>query len=341
MAGEMRKGAAGIAEAQERRGGGDFRPFVPQIQWREEDEEKFIRFLTPLDEIPTFEYFDWIPVGKGEKADGSTYTKYEHFISRKDPYIGEDYDDLQDRLGVDPKFRCLGIAVELEPVMETVKGRPRPVGFEVKTTTFTRKDEDGNEEEVTAPAIGIIVQAATNFWGWLSSYDSSMGPIEDVAFQVKRRGKKTDTAYDFIAIEGKPIDMSPLVENLEGISYLRSTLEADDGELLTALEQAADEDTAAFIIAEALFARRVEELSDAERYEELVGPIEEIEQKFGPKKKGGDDKKSTVKRERPKRERKAAAEDSDAEAPAEEAPAAEPTKAEKFAALRAKMDAKG
>jgi hypothetical protein len=282
-AGEMRKGAAAIAEAAERGGGGDFRPFVPQIFWKDDGEEKFLRFLTPLDEVPLFEYHDWIPVGKGEKADGSTYTKFEQFISRKDPYIGEEYDDLQDRLDVDPKPRLFGIAVELEPVIETVKGRPRPVGFEVKTRTFKRKDDEGNEEEVTAPEIGIVVQASSNFWGYLSSYDAGTGPIEDIAFQIKRRGKKTETAYDFIPLEGRPIDMSGLLENVDGLSYLDKVME----ELLPELEAAEDEDQASLLIAEAIFTRRVEELSDPERYEELVGPIEHIEQRFVPKKKQG------------------------------------------------------
>jgi hypothetical protein len=45
------------------------------------------------------------PRRQGQKANGETYTKYEQFISRKDPAIGESYDELQDRLDVRPKSR--------------------------------------------------------------------------------------------------------------------------------------------------------------------------------------------------------------------------------------------
>src|SRR3954463_833189 len=110
----FRRGLASIEEAATRKGGsGNFRPFVPQLQWREDGEKKYILVLTPIDEVATLDLHEFIPVGTGQKANGETYTKYESFLSRKDPFIGENFDDLEDRLENKPKTRCMGIAVEL------------------------------------------------------------------------------------------------------------------------------------------------------------------------------------------------------------------------------------
>jgi hypothetical protein len=321
----FRRGAAAIEEAAKSKGGGSFRPFVPQIKWKDDKEEKFLLFLNPIEQIPVVQYHDWIPVGTGEKSNGETFTRYEDFISRKDPAIGEDYDDLTDRLDMWPKERQIAVAVELEPVIENVKGRPRPVGFAVKTETFTRKDQDGNETEVTAPALGLVIQASANFFGWLVSYDASQGPIEETAFQVIRRGKDQNTSYDFIPCEGRPVDLSGLMDNLGGINYLE--------DILSELDLPEDAQEAAVVVANALLDKRLEELADGERYEQLVSPIDHIESKFP---KGKKNKDNGAKRERPARPSKRAEASADGEA-TDETP--KESKASRFAKLRAQAEA--
>ena len=89
-----------------------------------------------------------------------------------------------------------------------------------------------------------------------------------------------------------PVDLSGLLDTIEGCSYLRESEDFD--EIIADAVEAADsapegEDpglAAAMVIADALLAKRVEELSDAERYRTLVGPIEELPPKWGKGKKG-------------------------------------------------------
>jgi hypothetical protein len=334
----FRRGAAAIDEAATRKGGNGFRPFVPTIQWQDDRESKHVLFLTPVDEIPTVEYHEWIPVGTGQKANGETYTKYEQFISRKDPAIGESEDELQDRLGVAPKSRSIAVAVELEAITENDGRRERVTGFTVATDTYTRKDENGGEQEVTQPLIGLVIQSAQNFFGWLSSYDASQGPIEETPMSVTRRGKDANTTYDFIALEGRPVDLGPLMDHIDGISYLRDDIE----DILSNVDSSESDEEAAAFIAGVLLNKRLDELADKERYDELVAPIEKIESKFGNKKaapKNG----GTTRRERPARPSRREAVES---APAEpaEAPAAEEaapaTGTARFNRLRAKVEAK-
>lgn len=325
---EIRRGLAAIEEAAASKGGGNFRPFVPEIKWRDDNEKKYILVLTPVDEVATLDIHEWIPVGKGEKANGETYTKYESFLSRKDPFVGEDHDDIEDRLGRAPKTRCAGVAVELEPVMETVKGRQRPKGFAVKTDTFTRKTEDG-EEEVTQPIIGLIVQSAALMWSPLGSLDESQGPLFELPVEVTRRGKDQNTRYDFVPFIDAPVDLTPVVEYLDGVTYLTEDIE----DVIAAVDAADDELGQAQAVAEALFNRRLAELADGERYEELVSPIEELQDKFGSRKGKPASRPARPARRSPRAE--TAAE------PAEEAaPAPEPTKNDRFAALKAKVEGK-
>lgn len=324
---QYRRGLAAIEEAATAKSGGGFRPFAPEIKWREDGEQKYILVLTPVDEVATLDLHEWIPVGKGEKANGETYTKYDTFLSRKDPFVGEDYDDIEDRLGRAPKTRCAGVAVELEPIMETVRGRQRPKGFAVKTDTFTRKTDDG-EEEVTQPIIGLIIQSAALMWSPLGSLDENQGPLAELPVGVTRRGKDKNTRYDFVPFMDAPVDLSPVVQFLDGITYLSDDLD----DLVTAIEAADSELAMAQIVAEALFNRRIAELADKERYDELVAPIEELQDKFGSK------KKATSRPSRPARRSPRPTAPEAAEEPAEEA--SEPSKTDKFAALKARVENK-
>lgn len=262
----FRKGLA-PEESRESKGSGQFPGFVRSIQWTKDKEEKFIVFLNPASEIPTVELHTFIPVGTWK----SGKPRFDEFISRTDPGIGESSDDLTDRLGRKASKRDIAVAVELEPTYTTVNGRKRPTGFAVKTETFERRVEGGGTEEVEAPVIGPVVQARKNFFGWVASFDAATNPIEDTPLQVIRRGKDQDTVYDFTPFMDQEIDYSNLIEFAGNINYLR------DEEL----DLSGDPKEAALRIGKAMLDKRLDELSDGDRYERLVTPITYIEDRFG------------------------------------------------------------
>lgn len=276
-----RRGLGAVEQAASRKGGSKLRGFAPEIRWREDGEKKYILVLSSFEDndpnaVVVADLHEFIPVGTGEKANGETYTRYESFLSRKDPIAGsEDYDDLEDRLGNKPRTRCVGVAVELEPEFEVIKGRKKPVGFTVKTDTFTRNTESG-QEEVEQPLIGLIIQSAFLVWSPLGSLDESQGPLSELPVEVTRRGKDVNSRYDFVHHPNMNIDLSKLFDNLDGITYISDELSEVKGELV---EKGDIE--AAQLVAQILMDKRLTELADKERYEELVGPIDHIEQRFG------------------------------------------------------------
>lgn len=264
-----------MAESAESQSGGakNFTAFCPEIKWVDDREEKFIAFLNRPEDIPTVALHTFVPVGEATSKAGKQYTKYESFIDRSDPGVGESSDELTDRLGHRAQQRSLAVAVELEPTYTTVNGRKRPNGFQVKTETYTRKTEDGGTEEVTAPVVGMIVQSPRNFFGWVGSFHESTAPIEETPLQVIRRGKDASTAYDFTPFLDQPIDYTNLFENIENVSYLRDELEGTD--------LAGNSLDVALAIGERFLDKRLTELSDKERYDRLVAPITEIEDRWG------------------------------------------------------------
>ena len=278
---QPRRGLGAVEQAASRKGGSKFRGFVPEIRWREDGEKKYILVLSNFENddpnaVVVADLHEFIPVGTGEKANGETYTKYESFVSRKDPIAGsEDFDDLEDRLGNKPRTRCIGVAVELEPEFEVVKGRNRPVGFKVKTDSFTRNGDNG-QEEVEQPLIGLIVQSAFLMWSPLGSLDESQGPLSELPVEITRRGKDVNSRYDFVPYMDMPVDLSPLFENLGGITYIADEL----GEVQDDIAAKGDIE-AAQMVGQLLIDKRLRELADKDRYEELVGPIQVLEQRFG------------------------------------------------------------
>lgn len=275
---EFRRGGDAIDKAMKSRGG-DFKPFVPQHIWKDDQEEKFILIISPINDTYTVELHEWIEVGEGKKRNGDEYTQFEMFISRKDPGIGEPTDKIEE-LGRVPRRRTLGVAVELEPEYETVKGRQRPAGFSVKTEQFTRKTDDG-EVEVEAPAIGMLIQAPKNFFGWLWSFDRTQAPVHETPFQVIRRGKDSDTTYDFMQFIDADIDFTNLFDNIDNISYLSDEAEG----LYKEIEDAEDDWVAATVIGNAMLEKRINELIDEDRYHKFMDEIDELPpSRFGGKK---------------------------------------------------------
>lgn len=282
---DFKRGVAAIEEAA-KNSGKKFSPFAPQITWKDGDE-KYILFLTTIDDAATVLLHEWIDCGEktfGEGKKAKTFTDWGFFISRKDPAIGEDSDPLTEK-GSNPKRRILAAAVELEPIMsEGAGGRARPKGFTVKTEEYTRKTDDG-DETVVAPVVGVVTQASKNFFKLLVSHTESEGPIEDTAFKVRRIGGDSETAYAFTPYFDQPIDLTDLMAEIDGVSYLESD-EDTWAEVEAALE-ADDEKDQAMAIGAVLLNTRLNELADGEAYTEKTAHITEIENKYekGDKKK--------------------------------------------------------
>lgn len=325
---DFRRGAEAMAKAKESAKSGTFRPFAPALFWKGDQDNKYLLFLNDINSIPTVEMVSFIPV-KGKKGDGSSFTYYEQVIARTDPAIGEAHDPLVDEWDAKPRETCVAVAVELEPLFETVKGRQRPRGFEVKTTTFDRRvrDEEGEltqeTEEVEAPVIGFITQSPHNFFNVVSSYDANEAPIEETPVKITRVGADNSTVYTVDGYPDQEIDLAGLIECVDGISYLGDDL--DD-----LLDQISDLDDAeaAQVIGAFLLDKRLEELADPERYDKLFEGVDESLDKFGSKKKKS---KSESKRERPARRSQRRGRNAEEEEPADEpeAEAEEPAEEEK------------
>lgn len=288
----LRAGHEAIEQSARSSQGGNFRPFAPFLRWSEEDEEKLVLFLNEIGKAPILTLHEFVPVGTGERADGSEYQKYETFVSRRDPIIGEDTDELEDRFKWPPNEKVLAVAVELEAEYKTVNGRKRPKGFKVKTEQFERRirDEDGDltddTETVTAPVVGIVTQKSSNFFQYLSDYDQNEGEVSATPFKITRKGEGTDTSYNFIPYHGHDVDLSGLVENVNGISYL-----GDDREDFIAKVEAAEvaAEVEAQRIGDKILETRVVELIDKERYNALVSPLDpdEVKPRWGNEDKKG------------------------------------------------------
>jgi hypothetical protein len=299
---DFRRGAEAIAKAQEKKSSGSFRPFTPSLFWKSDKDEKFLLFLNPMTDIPTVDLIGFIPV-ENKKADGTKYTSYEQVIARTDEAIGEDTDKMVTDWEAQPKETSIAVAVELEATFEEVEGRDgkvrkRPTGFEVATTEYTRRirDDDGeltdDTEEVEAPVIGFITQSPHNFWNVITSFDAQTAPIEETAVRVTRVGDSTSTTYTVDGFPDQQIDLAGLVDCIEGVSYLTE----DERTSLLDLIDSQDDQEAALTIGSFLLDKRLEELCDEERYDELYEGIDKPFKKFG---KSGNKKKE--RQERPSR----------------------------------------
>lgn len=324
MALNYRRGSASITEAANRRAsGGNFRPFIPQILWRKDGESKYVLVLTDMEEVAELLLHSFIPVGKGTKSDGEEFTRYEEFLSRRDVCVGEDSDELEDRLQREPKFRHMGVMAELEPVMNGKKIG----GFVVATETFNRKTDDG-EVETTAPIIGLCTQSAQLMWGPINNLYQRLGDLSETPISITRNGVQTNTRYDMIPFMEKPVDVTPILEHLDGINYI-----GEDLEKVQQLVEAEETDTTkAQAVAQFMLEKRIHELGDAERYEELVTPLklEDMPKNpWGSKK----DVKKPQRNVRPVRR-------SPRETVQEEEEASAPSKNEQFAALKSRVEAR-
>jgi hypothetical protein len=320
MALNFKRGAEAIAAAQERAksSAGDFTPFTPTIWWNnpeqtKENTERYVLFLNPLIEIPNIEQMiGFVPTGRDKV--------YEQVIARTDDVIGEDRDPMVDEWGADPKEQNVAVAVELEPTFEEVRGRRRPVGFEVAVREFERKirDKDGKptdkKETVEAPIVGFVTQSPHNFFNLISSTDAKDGPIEYTPLRIARVDKNTYKVDPFL---DQPVDLANLLDLFDNLSYIPDD---DKEDLITLVDQAETDHDAAMVLGDYLLNRRLEELVDRERYDKL---FKNIDSPFRYGTKGKSDKsssKASSRRERPARSSQRRGREAEPEAEPQETP---------------------
>lgn len=323
----MRKGAAAIKESVDKaNSGGDreFKPFLRSIYWKGDEDNRYLLFLNEIEDIPKLLINGFIP-------DPDNDGWFTNALARTEPIVGERLDPMEEKWNYQPREMNVAIAVELEPQIEIVKGRERPRGFEVATTTFERKirDDDGEPtdeiEEITIPSIGVIIQSPNNFGNQLTSFDANEAPLHECAVKVTRVGSGTDTAYSVQGYPDQEIDLSNLVEFVDGISYFGDRKD----EVLESIAELSDED-AALEVGAVLLDLYIDELGDEDRYDHLFEGITE-NAKYGKKEKK-DNKKRTRDSVRPSRpsQRKAAQEEPEADSDPE--PVAKPKTRTKKAA---------
>ena len=320
---DFRRGTEEIkssVEAAKNRGGSS-RPFVPSIYWKDSDEyrSRYLLILNKIEDIPKVDVISFIPVPDSKVG--------ESVIARTDPAIGDSYDPLVEEWDGNAQESNVLVAVELEPIVDSSGPRAKPSGFEVKTSHFTRRvrDDEGKAtdetEEVVAPAVGVIVQRPTNFGNILAAFDESEAPIHETPVKITRNETQPVT-FQIQGYENLEVDLSNLVEHIDGISYLGDEMD----ELREAVGDL-DPAEAANLVGNIILDKRLEELADGERYEAIYKTVNKSLDTFGNKKKS---KPKSSARPRPSQRRSAP------EPPEEKSPEEEPSATAKLNALREK-----
>jgi hypothetical protein len=302
----FRRGPEAIQEAVDtaRSGGGEFRPFIPSIYWKDGDT-KYVLILNPIDDIPRVQLHGFLPLTDG---------RYDQVIARTDEGFGERVDPIEQEWQYAPRLSNLMVAVELEPLVRIVGGYERPQGFEVKTKTFERRirDDEGelteDREEVTIPNIGIIAQSPINFGSVIADFAAKDAPIHTTAIRISRLGKDSPT-YTVTGYPDQDIDLSNLFDHIEGISYVK-----DMDKLLGEIQQCETDEDATILIGNEILETRLDELSDSEHYDEVLAHISKASSypsTQGGKKEKGAAKAKTTRAARPSGRRASAEEPTD------------------------------
>lgn len=261
------KGSEAIRDSNERRGNGNYRPFLPQIYWRKKSDQRYVLILNPLEEIVRVEFHRYIDTDNGPRQ----------VIARTDPGVRDNFetsgDPISDDWGYTPQRTNIMIAVELEPSFREVNGRQRVDGFEVGTKEIERRvrNEDGEltdeRETIDVPLIGFIAQSPSNFGNKLDAYGE--GDVHRTPFKITKIGEKTDTDYMFVGFpDDIPIDFTNLLEYIDNVSFIQ-----DKEEVLDLIDGLKDDAEMALAIGRYLLALKLEELADPEFYDEVYKSI--------------------------------------------------------------------
>lgn len=219
---KFQKGTALIKEAAERKPGS--RRFTPNIFWRAGDV-RTIAFLTSADEIPKVLLHQMVPIPDDRFDSG---VRYENIVCKKDPSMVEEFGgacELCDTLKHQPAERFMALAIDLDPI----KDGKKVTGLRVKTNRA--KNKDGVETDY--PQWGIVIQASKNFFSYFGAYAENGGDIREVAWEIQREGKSTDTKYHpFIVMNGPnavPLpDLSKIVDDIPSLDELLENMASDE-----------------------------------------------------------------------------------------------------------------
>lgn len=208
---KFKTGAAAIAEAATSGSGGG--KFTPEFFWKE-GQERFIQFITPLDQIPKVPAY-----GVNVSTDGKT--RMRSFIDNKGVEGVEYYNPLRDRFELEPQFKNMAVVVELEPVYDEVADRKKRVGFKVLERTFTPERGEHAGEEVSVPNVGVLIQTG-KFFSYLTTWEEDKGPITETVFAIKRSDSKPVT-YQWV-----PYEVNPVTKESEAVELDEEVLNAVD-----------------------------------------------------------------------------------------------------------------
>lgn len=326
----LRKGSKAIDEALEARksGGGDFKPFLPSIFWKKANDYRYLMFLNPLEEIPEVDLHPFIDLDDD---------KPHMAIARTWKPIGEAKDPIQDRWGYKPRLTDLAVAVVLEPITEIIDSRPKPVGFEVATTSFNRtvrddngKPVEGQKEEVTVPVVGLVAQSPYNFFNQLRSFDATEAAIHATPVKITRLGEKQNVTFTVVGYDQITPDLSNLFDFIDNMSYID---DGDKEDLIDRISDAESDIEAAGIIGDYLLYKRLDELADPDLYNEILGQITKPA-KFQDQSANKESGKPTGKR--PSQRRRPAPAATETETPTEQPTTQEDARNQRMAKLRAR-----
>jgi hypothetical protein len=152
------------------------------------------------------------------------------------------------------------------------------------------------------------------------AHDANDWPAHLTPIKVSRVGKN-DVSYSFVGYPDQELDLSNLIDFIDGVSYLTTD---EQIELLEAMESEESDEAKATLIGNTLLDKRLEELGDADNYKAILDAIT-TPSRFpkGKKGKGKDDKPKPARQTRQSQRRNARANEPEAE-PTAEPEAAEP-----------------
>ena len=206
------KGAEAIRSAAAGSGGGG--KFTPEFFWKE-GEERYIQFITPLEEIQK------VPAYAVNINPERNKVTMRTFIDNRGFDDVEYYNPLRERWGLEPMNKNIAVVVEVEPVYEDVSGRKKRVGFQVKERTFTYQRGERAGEEVSVPNVGILIQTG-KFFNYFNSWEEDKGDIREAVFKVERNNGKP-VSYNTMGFE-----VNPTTKKDEKVELSEEVLEAVD-----------------------------------------------------------------------------------------------------------------
>lgn len=192
---KLRKGAEHVKSAK-----GGSRKFTPSIYWKEDKESHFVLFISPVGEFTTL---DVHVIEISPKV-------WRTFICRKEACFEDEsggHCPACDELGDSPSQRTLALAVELDPVEKRIGGRRTIESLKVK---MVEVEKDGETKEY--PRIGVVFQAAGNFFNYITAYDAQHQDVTTLAFEIQREGKGGRTNYQFFPLPGVEV---PTIDDFE------------------------------------------------------------------------------------------------------------------------------